>query len=276
MRLAVSVVVFNSDPVLFTTTLESLEAAVLYGKSWQPSLTVSLCIVENEHVERRNLEQVRELIKQSRFKGFDRIDLKSVGVNLGYGRGHNLAIRSRESDFHLVLNPDVSVSKTALYEGLRYLLEHPRVALVAPRVVDCNGDDLFPCKRYPSLLDLALRGFAPVCIKRLFARRLNQYEMRELAGRREPLAGITIVSGCYMLVRADAMGALAGFDERFFLYFEDFDLSLRIRDVGEVVYLPAMKIVHYGGHAAQKGLRHICLFAQSAWKFYQRHGWRWF
>lgn len=206
---------------------------------------------------------------------FGHIDLKAVGVNLGYGRGHNLAIDDTGSDFHLVLNPDVSVSEAALYEGLNYLQYHPEVVLVAPRVVDHNGDGLFPCKRYPAFLDLALRGFAPQWLKRFFAGRLNRYEMRGLAGVTEPLVGVGIVSGCYMLVRADAISAIQGFDERFFLYFEDFDLSLRMHSVGELVYVPSMQIVHYGGNTAKKGLRHIALFAQSAWKFYQRHGWHW-
>jgi GT2 family glycosyltransferase len=125
------------------------------------------------------------------------------------------------------------------------------------------------------LLDLALRGFAPIWLKNWFARRLNNYEMHELAAMSEPVSNVDIVSGCYMLLRSDAFKAVNGFDERFFLYFEDFDLSLRIRSEGEVVYLPSMEIAHYGGSAAKKGFTHITLFAQSAWKFYQRHGWRW-
>lgn len=274
MRLTISIVVFKSDPVLFAATLQSLEVAVCYAKSRIHSLTVALCIIENENVQRRNLEQVKEFIKHTR-GGFDCVDLKAVGVNLGYGRGHNLTINSQTSDFHLVLNPDVSVSETALYEGLSYLARHPRVVLLTPKVVDKNGDNLFPCKRYPALLDLALRGFAPLWLKRWFARRLSHYEMRELEGKTEPVPGVEIVSGCYMLARTEAIAAIEGFDERFFLYFEDFDLSLRMRSVGELVYLPSMQIAHYGGNTAKKGLRHIALFAQSAWKFYQRHGWRW-
>lgn len=273
MHLAVSIVVYNSDPELLISTLNSLNVAVDYAKVRLPALVVTLCIVENESIRQLNLKQVEAYIHATDSVMFDRIDLKMVGANLGYGRGHNLAMNG--ADFHLVLNPDVSLSQTALYEGLSYMLSHPRTVLLSPKVVDRNGDNLHPCKRYPTVLDLGLRGFAPQSLKDKFSTRLSRYEMREISARTEPVVGVDIVSGCYMLVRSEALAAIGGFDERFFLYFEDFDLSLRLGRVGEVVYLPAMEVAHYGGNAAKKGLRHIALFAQSAWKFYQRHGWRW-
>lgn len=275
MQLTVSIVVYHSDPALLASTLGHLTQSIRYAKSRFPSLKVTLCIVENDSVLQLNLKQVEAYVQTAAGAAFDRVDLKMVGANLGYGRGHNLAVNSKASDFHLVLNPDVSLAETAIYEGLKYLEEHHRTVLLSPKVVDNNGNDLYPCKRYPAVLDLGLRGFAPGWLKEKFRRRLGRYEMRDIASRTDPVVGVDIVSGCYMLIRSEALADVGGFDERFFLYFEDFDLSLRLGRVGEVVYLPAMVVAHYGGNAAKKGLRHITLFAQSAWKFYQRHGWRW-
>lgn len=76
-----------------------------------------------------------------------------------------------------------------------------------------------------------------------------------------------IVSGCFMLFRTDALKALGGFDERYFLYFEDFDLSLRAQKLGRVVYYPGVRIQHYGGGAGRKGWRHIKMFLRSALTF---------
>ena len=67
-----------------------------------------------------------------------------------------------------------------------------------------------------------------------------------------------------------------GFDPRYFLYFEDFDWSVRLAKTGQLVYLPSFRIVHHGGGAARKGWRHIRWFVQSGTRFYRRHGWRWF
>jgi GT2 family glycosyltransferase len=67
---------------------------------------------------------------------------------------------------------------------------------------------------------------------------------------------------------------LDGFDPRYFLYFEDYDLSLRTGRIARIVYVPAVRIVHFGGGAADKGFQHIRLFAASAWRFFGTHGWR--
>jgi hypothetical protein len=68
--------------------------------------------------------------------------------------------------------------------------------------------------------------------------------------------------------------AAGGFDPRYFMYFEDYDLSLRIAAQGTVAYEPAMRIVHHGGEAARKGWRHVGWFVRSAWRFFSRHGWK--
>jgi hypothetical protein len=78
-----------------------------------------------------------------------------------------------------------------------------------------------------------------------------------------------------MLLRTAAVQAVGGFDDAFFLYFEDFDLSLRLGRQGRLVFDPAMAIVHHGGYAASKGRHHLKYFIQSGLRFFNRHGWRW-
>ncbi|MCF8002608.1 MAG: hypothetical protein K9L32_00105 [Chromatiaceae bacterium] len=91
----------------------------------------------------------------------------------------------------------------------------------------------------------------------------------------EPTQGIMIFSGSFMFCRRLPLARLGGFSDAFFVYFEDFDLSLRVANLGTVAYVPKVKAIHFGGHAARKGLRHILLFSRGAWTFFQRHGWKW-
>ena len=77
-----------------------------------------------------------------------------------------------------------------------------------------------------------------------------------------------------MFARTQAIKDVGGFDDGFFLYFEDFDLSLRMRKAGRVVFLPSTNIVHFGGYSAMKGVHHIKLFVLSAFRFFQKHGWK--
>ena len=113
-----------------------------------------------------------------------------------------------------------------LDETERLLLRAGEPVVLTPKVFGPSGEQEFLCKRRPTVLDLGLRAFAPASIKRLFAQRLNRYEMRDVT-RDAVVTGLEQVSGAFMLFRRDALTRLGGFDDGYFLYFEDFDLSRR-------------------------------------------------
>jgi GT2 family glycosyltransferase len=177
------------------------------------------------------------------------------------------------SDYHLVLNPDVLLERDALYEALSYMEEHKETGLLTPFSRGAQGDRLYLCKRYPTVLDLFLRGFVPTWLQIGSKARLAHYEMRDLPADRES-TGIPIASGCFMFLRNRFLQELNGFDPRFFLYFEDFDLSMRMGKIADIAYVPSVKITHFGGGAAHKGPRHIFWFIRSAAKFFDLHGWK--
>ena len=103
-------------------------------------------------------------------------------ANIGYGSAHNLVMHGGNTHYHLVLNPDAELAADALTVALAYMGGHPEVGVLAPAVTGPEGAPEFLCKRYPSLLDLALRGFAPAPLRRLFRKRLERYEMRDVIG----------------------------------------------------------------------------------------------
>jgi GT2 family glycosyltransferase len=117
-----------------------------------------------------------------------------------------------------------------------------------------------------------------VWLKRAFRRRLARYELRDKVGLDPPrdVVGIPALSGAFMLVRRDAIDRSGGFDPRFFLYFEDFDWSVRLAKITRTAYVPSVQVVHHGGEAARKGFAHVRLFVKSGRRFYRKHGWRWF
>jgi GT2 family glycosyltransferase len=99
--------------------------------------------------------------------------------------------------------------------------------------------------------------------------------MRDVINDRDVVWDPPIVSGCFMLFRTALLKGLAGFDPRYFLYFEDYDLSLRAHEHARVVYTPAVRVLHHGGGASRKGSKHIQMFVSSAFKFFNRFGWKW-
>ena len=191
--------------------------------------------------------------------------------NVGFGRGHNLAAANSTSDFHLVLNPDVEMDRGALDAALRYLDAHPEVGALTPSARGSDGEREYLVKGRPTPTVLFVRGFVPRFLHGLFRRQLDAYELRHLDWEREQ-APVAIASGCFLLCRATALDAVKGFDPGYFLYFEDFDLTLRLSKVTTIAYCPQVRIVHHGGGAASKGLKHIAWFVNSARRFFAAHG----
>ncbi len=270
--LSVSIVVYRSDLQTLRATVDSLLLAIETARQADRLSHASIDLIHNAEPDPAFTALTDALAAQARERHIGFRLLEGHG-NVGYGRGHNLSITHADSDFHLVLNPDVLLSPECLLQGLLYLDENPAVAALSPAVADGQGHKQHVCKRYPSVLDFLLRGFAPAGLRRQFRERLAWYEMQDLP-EDSPSIHIPIISGCFMLFRTEVLQKLGGFDEAYFLYFEDFDLSLRTHAHGLLAYVPAMHIVHLGGNSARKGLRHIGMFARSGLRFYRTHGWR--
>ena len=270
--LSMSVVLYRNEASQLARFREALVAAVACLREQLPVAKVSLAVVDNAAAENRQ-SQLASLF--ARVPGFDAVRFIQAETNLGYGRAHNRCLE-QGADIHLILNPDVYLAVDALVVGVRYLLANPHVGMVTPYGENDQGEPLFLCKRQPSVLDFLLRGFAPAFVKSFFAPRLARYEMQDVYLGSVPCDTIEIASGCCMLVRSAVLRQLGGFSEAYFLYFEDFDLCVRLREKTAIAFVPAMKIVHDGGQAARKGWWHITRFARSGFRFFSDHGWRWF
>jgi GT2 family glycosyltransferase len=272
--LGASVVTFAPEARMLQRTLESFAASAQQARTAGVLGQTVLTLIDNGpgEADLRCVAAAREALV-ARFPEI-RCELRSGHGNVGYGAGHNLAIMRSTLDFHLVLNPDVLTDAGAMAAALHFMASQPRAVLVAPRVDDEAGRLQYLCKRYPTPLVLALRGFAPRMLRRAFAAALDRYEMHDVIGGSAVVADVPIASGAFMFCRTAALRAVGGFDPGFFLYFEDFDLSLRLAREGGLYYVPEVRVTHFGGHAARKGGTHIRMFAASALRFFRKHGWR--
>lgn len=248
-----------------------LESVANLKESFSVS-AIPVYLIDNSENENLSLEIFADYKQQAEDLGIELRLLHGQG-NIGYGSAHNLLLKKIESDFHLLLNPDVVIEKECLASGITYMSKNSDAVASSPFAEYENGERQYLCKRYPSVLNFLIRGFFPGLLKKLFKSRLAAFEMHDLSDN-EPTKGVQLISGCFMLCRTDALKQAAGFDENYFLYFEDFDLSLRLRKIGSLVYLPSMRIRHAGGYAAKKGAGHLRMFTKSGIRFFNTHGWR--
>lgn len=267
--LSISVVIYHPNWPLLEQTLQSLLLAVKHAQESGFIQQYFLTVVDNSAAE--PLPALKLLLDKD-WAGCQQF--LAAPENVGYARGHNYAINSHCADFHLVLNPDVLLDSQTISASIRCLQEHRHLGMVTPLCLRADGKQEYLCKTYPTVLVLLLRGFAPQCLRYLFRERLSRYDLSHFANIWRD--DVLLASGCFMFFRQQALMEIHGFCEQFFLYFEDFDLSLRLREHWRIAFDPAVKITHYGGYSAKKGWHHIQLFMRSAVIFFNRHGWRFF
>jgi GT2 family glycosyltransferase len=266
----VAIVTYRCPAPLLEGALRSLATAIGVARRRSLLGAVRVHVIDNGPAEAR--AELESALRAWNPAAGD-LALHTGHGNVGYGRGNNLVLGQLASDVHLVMNPDVELHEDALAAALASLRDHPEVGLVAPSVRGDDGACQFLCKRYPSLWVLYLRGFAPRRLRDRFEPAVAHYEMRDVIGERF-VEGVPLASGCFMLVRTPLFARLGGFDPRFFMYFEDYDLSMRLAAEASIAYVPEARIVHHGGEAARKGWRHVAWFVASAWRFFARHGWK--
>ena len=275
--LTVSIVTYRPDLVLLDRTLRTLAVSLVAAREQELMRAANVVLIDNTGTRASAVAVIK--VARDIFRDADvTMNYLHGHANIGYGAAHNLVMHGGNTHYHLVLNPDVELAPDALPIAFRFLGEHAEIGVLVPASRRVDGTREYVCKRYPTVFDLALRGFAPRALRQLFRKRLDHYEMRDLVDRvkgDETISPIPAMSGSFMFVRRKAIEATGGFDPRFFLYFEDFDWSVRLNRVTRTVYVPAVKIVHHGGGAAKKAPRHIGYFVRSAARFFNKHGWKW-
>jgi hypothetical protein len=275
--LTISIVTYRPDLALLDRTLQTLAASLAAAREQGLLRVANVALIDNS--EERGIAAAVIKLAQENFRDSDfTMSYLHGHANIGYGAAHNLVMHGGNTHYHLVLNPDVELDVDALPGAMRYFDEHPDIGVIAPAVTNAAGAREYLCKRYPSVADLALRGLAPSWLRPLFRRRLDRYEMRDVmesVAAGATVSPVPVMSGSCMLLRRKAIEATGGFDPAFFLYFEDFDWSVRLNRVTKSAYVPAVRAVHHGGGAAAKGWRHIGYFVRSALRFFNKNGWRW-
>lgn len=174
----------------------------------------------------------------------------------GYGANHNAAFAQARGAFFCVMNPDLRLADDP-FPPLLAALDDRRNGIAAPLVTDAAGRIEDSARRFPTVRSLGA--------KLLGGARALDYTIGDAPFFPDWVAGM------FMLLRADTYGALGGFDERYFLYYEDVDLCRRLRARGErVVVVPPARVVHLARRASHRDLRHLRWHLGSAIRYLTR------
>jgi GT2 family glycosyltransferase len=246
----------NASIVLYKHSVT--EIALLVETLLQSSVVKQVYLIDNSPKEN---------------KGF-----KSMGINyifnnknLGYGAAHNIAIRQtiqQHCPYHLVVNPDIAFEATILEKLVQFMEIHSEIGSAMPKVLYPDGKVQYLCKLIPSPFDLVFRRFLPNAWTR---KRMEQFELRASGYNR--IMNVPYLSGCFMFLRTKALEEVGLFDERFFMYPEDIDLTRRIHSKYRTVFNPEVQVTHNHEQGSYKNGSLLYIHISNMIKYFNKWGW---
>lgn len=253
MRVSASIVLYHNDP----TDLERAIRCIFASYD-----DMVLYLIDNSKND--NLRYLAQLHS-------DIIYIFNNG-NPGFGRAHNIAIDLAIQDgsaYHFVLNPDVYFTEDVIPKMIRYAEETPTVGMVMPQILNDDGSEQHLPKLLPTPFGMLMRKVKwPL---RAYEKFIHRYELRGV----DPglVYDVPILSGCFTLFRISVIKELGAYDDRFFMYFEDWDLSRRIHQRYQTIYFPLVSVVHGYESGANKNGVLFRAFVRSAIQYFNKWGW---
>lgn len=244
---------------------KSITAAIVSYNS--ADLTKKACESLLENTKRRDLklyvfdngssDSTEEALKDKN------LNFIEINKNIGFGAAHNKILNYEMSDYHFIINPDIEIKSDVLSDIADFMDENPDIVLLMPKILNFDGTVQFLPKRKPTARYLFLGRLG-----RIFK---SCEKIRDEYTRKNDdlstLSDIDFCSGCFMCIRSDVFKSLKGFDERFFMYLEDADLTLRAQSFGRTVIAPQFEVTHIWDRSSAKKLKYFLIHLSSAFKF---------
>lgn len=246
---------------------------VTYKHSLEEIISVVDCILKNRIntiyiVDNSPTDDLRSISKYS-----PQLVYIFNNANVGYGIAHNIAIRESLKDgvdYHVVINPDISFNAGLLDDIAKVMNDNPCFGQLMPKVTYANGELQYLCRLIPSPWDYVCKRYLPFnCAKKRADRFMLKFT------RYDSIMNVPILSGCFMFFRVSVLKEVGLFDERFFMYPEDDDITRRIHEKYQTVYYPELNVFHGYEAAPYKSLRMHWVLIRNMIKYFNKWGWIW-
>lgn len=191
--------------------------------------------------------------------------------NIGYGAGHNKALRltlKTKEKYHIVLNSDVYFNPNILEKLVNYMDNNTDVAQVQPNIIYPDGTMQYTCRLLPTPANLVFRRFLPSKI----VERMNfRYLLKFNDHKRE--MNVPYHQGSFMFFRLECFNKVGLFDERFFMYPEDIDITRRMHKYYRTMFWPEVTVVHAHRAASYKSKKMLKIHMWNMIKYFNKWGW---
>ena len=251
--ITVSIVLYHTEVIEITKTIRSILSSIK---------NLTLYLIDNSQND--DLKVLRELDS--------RINYFHNPSNPGFGAAHNIAIQKAMQvgiKYHFIVNPDIYFEDNVILPMIEYMQKDQSIGMMMPKILNLDGTAQNLPKLLPSPLSILLRKVKkPTFIYQKF---INFYELRQVA--EDSIYNAPILSGCFTLLNLDAVKKVGMYDDSFFMYFEDWDLSRRMHNKYKTIYYPLVSVYHGYESGANKSLKLFLIFIQSAFNYFNKWGW---
>lgn len=178
-------------------------------------------------------------------------------TNRGFGAAHNAVLNAELGKYHFMINPDITIHSDVLSDMVDFFECNPDVVMAMPKILNCDGTEQKLPKERPTF-------------KRLFCGRISNKVRSEYTWAEKEITEpveIDFCTGCFFCIRTDVFKKLLGFDERYFMYLEDADLTLKAKSKGKVMLLPQFSVTHAWERESSKSLKYLIIHVISCFKF---------
>ncbi|CAE20260.1 glycosyltransferase [Prochlorococcus marinus str. MIT 9313] len=195
--------------------------------------------------------------------------------NPGYGRAVNRLVSSLDEipDYLGILNTDLSWCSGTFETILLWMQNNSDVSLAVPQILDPLGEPQKLCKQSPTVLGLFSRRFVPEVLKPSCLKRYDRWYVMDQFDYQN-IFEVPYLSGCCMVVRSESFLQVGGFDERYFLYLEDADLTRALAYQGRCLHFPEVSVVHQWGKGNYQKFSLMIINIISAWRYFAKWGWK--
>lgn len=192
--------------------------------------------------------------------------------NPGFGAAHNIAIEKaieQGVNYHFIVNPDVYFSGDVLSSMVEYMIQYSDVGMMMPQILNLDGSLQNLPKLLPTPYSILMRKLKKP--KFIYNKFINKYELRFVD--KEMIYNAPILSGCFTLLNLKAIKDIGKYDDKFFMYFEDWDLSRRMHTKYRTIYFPQVSVYHGYESGANKSSKLFKIFINSAITYFNKWGW---
>ena len=196
-------------------------------------------------------------------ENYPEVCLIETKTNSGFGKGHNLVLPMIESEYHIIINPDIVIKDNAVEKIIEFMDSNPDSGVVSPKICFPDGREQILGKRAPHLKYLVASRLRD---EKNPSKLLREYAMLDCDLTK--VTDIDVASGCFVVFRTSVFKELKGFDEKFFMYFEDFDISRRANKITRVVYYPDATIYHVWGRESKRNMKLMLIHIKSMFRYF--------